>query len=121
MIDHIGIPVTDMAKSVAFYEKALAPLGYAKAMDFGDAVGFGQDGKVDFWLGKQPSMFRTHVAFRAKGRDTVRAFHEAALAAGGSDNGPPGLREHYHPDYYAAFALDPDGHNIEVCLHDSYL
>ncbi|HEY4242029.1 MAG TPA: VOC family protein [Kofleriaceae bacterium] len=121
MIDHIGIPVTDMAKSVAFYELALAPLGYTKLMDFGDAVGFGTDGKPDFWLGKQPAMYRTHVAFRTKGRGIVRDFHAAAMAAGGTDNGGPGIREHYHPDYYGAFVLDPDGHNVETCCHEAYL
>jgi catechol 2,3-dioxygenase-like lactoylglutathione lyase family enzyme len=111
MIDHIGIQVTDVARSTAFYEQALAPLGYKLVMAFEQAAGLGIGGKPDFWIGgNQQPKDRVHVAFRAKGRAEVRAFYEAALAAGGKDNGPP-VRAQYHPDYYGAFVLDR-GHNI---------
>lgn len=121
MIDHIGITVTDLARSVAFYEHALAPLGYSVFMKGDQFAGFGAGGKPDFWIGVGPVPQRIHVAFRAKGRADVRAFHQAALAAGGADNGAPGVREQYHPDYYGAFVLDPDGHNIEAVCHEPYL
>ena len=122
MIDHIGIPATQLKRSIEFYSKALAPLGYTLIMQFeGHAAGFGIGGKPDFWLGASDKSHTTHVAFRAKGRAEVRAFYEAAIAAGAKDNGPPGVREQYHPDYYGAFVLDPDGHNIEAVCHESYL
>lgn len=122
MIDHIGISVTDLDRSVAFYERALAPLGYALVMRFDQAAaGFGADGQPDFWIGTDAPKGRVHVAIRAKGRADVRAFHAAAVAAGGKDNGAPGVREMYHPDYYGAFVLDPDGHNIEAVCHEAYL
>jgi catechol 2,3-dioxygenase-like lactoylglutathione lyase family enzyme len=118
MIDHTGVAVTDIAKSRAFYAAALAPLGYAALMEFGDAVGFGVPPKPDFWLGRTPvKVPPTHVAFRAESRRQVDAFYQAAMAAGGRDNGPPGLRPHYHANYYGAFVLDPDGHNIEAVCH----
>ena len=118
MIDHIGIPVTDMAASKAFYAQALAPLGYSLLMEFGDNVaGFGADNKPDFWLHPADQVVPTHVAYAAIDRATVDAFHAAALAAGATDNGAPGLRPQYHPDYYGAFVLDPDGHNIEAVCH----
>ncbi|MEP7121992.1 MAG: VOC family protein [Byssovorax sp.] len=119
MIDHMGINVSDMATSKRFYEAALKPLGYSVLMDFGDpAVGLGEDGKPDFWLGKgvpRPS----HVAFRSRDRATVDAFYAAAIAAGGRDNGAPGVRAQYHPGYYGAFVLDPDGYNIEAVCHQA--
>ena len=121
MIDHTGLLVTDLDASVAFYTKALAPLGYALMMQFPEAAGFGVDGKPDFWIAIGKPTDKLHIAFRAKGRAEVRAFHEAALAAGGTDNGGPGIREIYHPDYYGAFVRDPDGHNIEAVCHDAYL
>jgi len=121
MIDHMGIQVTDLDASVAFFTQALAPLGYTLLMRFEGVAGFGVDGKPDFWLHVGKPTDKTHVAFRAKGRDVVRAFHAAALAAGGTDNGNPGPRAHYHPDYYGAFARDLDGHNIEACCHEAYL
>lgn len=122
MIDHMGILVTDLDASVAFYTKALAPLGYALVMRFGGQVaGFGVDGKPDFWIAAGKPTDKLHVALRAKGRAEVRAFYEAALAAGAKDNGPPGIREMYHPDYYGAFVHDLDGHNIEAVCHDPYL
>ena len=121
MIDHIGIQVTDLDASVAFYTRALAPLGYVLVMRFEQVAGFGVDGKPDFWIGKAAPGHGLHIAFRARGRAEVRAFHEAAIAAGGTDNGPPGVREIYHPNYYGAFVRDLDGHNIEAVCHDAYL
>jgi catechol 2,3-dioxygenase-like lactoylglutathione lyase family enzyme len=121
MIDHIGIPVTDLDTSVAFYTKALAPLGFAVVMRVDQGAGFGVGGKPEFWIGAGNPTDRIHVAFRAKGRGDVRAFHAAAIAAGGTDNGAPGVRADYHPSYYGAFVLDPDGHNVEVVCHDAYL
>ena len=123
MIDHTGITVTDFKRSLAFYEKALAPLGYTAIMTFEQWAGFGEGKKPDFWIGvgKTPPKDQVHIAFAAKGREMVRAFYEAAIAAGGKDNGPPGIRKDYHPNYYGAFVLDPDGHNIEAVCHEPYL
>jgi catechol 2,3-dioxygenase-like lactoylglutathione lyase family enzyme len=117
MLDHIGIFVVDPRASKAFYEAALRPLGIAALMDFGEAVGFGSEGKPYFWLGKAQTVGPTHVAFTAPDRPTVDAFYKAAIEAGGIDNGPPGIRAVYHPSYYGAFVLDPDGHNIEAVCH----
>jgi len=120
MIDHTGVAVSDVAKSTAFYRAALAPLHYAVIMAFDDAAGFGVPPKPDFWIGKgTPGGSPVHVAFRADSRAQVDAFYKAATAAGGRDNGPPGLRPHYHANYYGAFVLDPDGHNIEAVCHAS--
>lgn len=124
MLDHIGFPVTDFARAKAFYTAALAPLGYRVVMEVtlsedGDDgyAGFG-DKRPQFWIGTgKPLAGRLHVAFMAKNRAEVRAFYEAAIAAGGVDNGGPGLRPHYHENYYGAFVLDPDGHNIEAVNH----
>ena len=123
MLDHIGFPVSDFARSKAFYERALAPLGYriikeiSLSEDDGDGyAGFG-DARPHFWIGTGKLAGRLHIAFAAKSRADVRAFYEAALAAGGTDNGAPGLRPHYHENYYGAFVLDPDGHNIEAVNH----
>ncbi|MBX3155983.1 MAG: VOC family protein [Deltaproteobacteria bacterium] len=122
MIDHTGIQVADFQRSVDFYTRALAPLGYSLVKTFGPVAGFGADGKTDFWLdGTKGPVDKIHIAFRAKGRAEVRAFYEAALAAGGTDNGPPGIRAMYHPDYYGAFVHDPDGHNIEAVCHEPFL
>jgi catechol 2,3-dioxygenase-like lactoylglutathione lyase family enzyme len=121
MIDHIGIAVSDLARSIAFYERALAPLDYALIMKWEHIAGFGVAGKPDFWIAGGQPRDRQHVAFRTTSRAVVRAFYEAALAAGGKDNGPPGVRALYHPDYYGAFVLDPDGHNIEAVCHEAYL
>ncbi|HEX4422088.1 MAG TPA: VOC family protein [Kofleriaceae bacterium] len=121
MIDHIGIQVTDLDRSVAFYTKALAPLGYALIMQRPEFAGFGVDGKADFWIGLGKPADKIHVAFRARGRTDVRAFYAAAIAAGGTDNGGPGVREVYHPNYYGAFVRDPDGHNVEAVCHNAYL
>jgi catechol 2,3-dioxygenase-like lactoylglutathione lyase family enzyme len=121
ILDHMGVDVRDLARSKAFYEKALAPLGI-KLLMFSEewgAAGFGID-RPQFWLGRgKPSNGEdeVHFCFAAKNRAQVRAFYEAALAAGGRDNGPPGLRPMYHKDYYGAFVFDPDGHGIEACCH----
>jgi catechol 2,3-dioxygenase-like lactoylglutathione lyase family enzyme len=124
MIDHVGFPVSDYERSKAFYSAVLAPLGYALVMEVqqdendSPAAGFGVDGKPDFWIGGEGGLSRAlHVAIAVNERRTVDAFHRAAMAAGARDNGVPGLRPHYHPDYYAAFVLDPDGHNIEAVCH----
>ena len=118
MIDHVGVAVSDYQRSRDFYSAALAPLGFELAMEFDGRVGgFARDGKPWFWIREGDPGSGTHVAFTAPDTATVEAFHEAALAAGGVDNGPPGLREHYHPTYYAAFVHDPDGNNIEAVNH----
>jgi catechol 2,3-dioxygenase-like lactoylglutathione lyase family enzyme len=118
MIDHTGVGVTDIAKSKAFYRAALAPLGYEVVMEWEQGAGFGVPSKPDFWIGEgTPNPPPIHVAFRAESRQQVDAFFAAALAAGGRDNGAPGLRPHYHAHYYGAFVLDPDGHNIEAVCH----
>ena len=118
-LDHVGIEVSDFAASRAFYERALEPLGMGVQMEFGDAMaGFGVPGRPSFWIRRSDSVTRTfHVAFHATARPRVDAFHAAALAAGGTDNGGPGLRE-YHPQYYGAFVLDPDGNNVEAVCHE---
>ena len=122
MIDHLGIPVRDIAASRRFYEAALAPLGY-RVMSAGtnglgnNIVLFGVD-EVDFVIADgEPVSSGVHHAFRAESRAAMDDFHTAALAAGGRDNGPPGIREHYHPRYYAAFVIDPDGMNVEAVCH----
>ncbi|MGX4768476.1 VOC family protein [Bradyrhizobium guangdongense] len=125
MIDHMGLSVSDYEAAKAFYSKALAPLDYSLIMEVtaeqtghAAAAGFGADGKPDFWIGGEGAMNKpVHVAIAAKDRATVDAFYKAAMAAGGRDNGPPGLRPHYHANYYGAFVLDPDGHNIEAVCH----
>jgi catechol 2,3-dioxygenase-like lactoylglutathione lyase family enzyme len=118
MLDHIGLTVADAARARAFYDRALAPLGITVMMTGPEHAGYGSQGKPYFWIGTGPSPAgHVHVAFTTPDRKTVDAFHAAALAAGGRDNGGPGLRPHYHPDYYAAFVLDPDGHNIEAVCH----
>jgi catechol 2,3-dioxygenase-like lactoylglutathione lyase family enzyme len=118
VIDHTGLTVADVASSKAFYRAALGPLGYALLMEWEQYAGFGVPPKPDFWIGQgKPNVPPIHVAFRAQNRKEVDASYKAAIAAGGRDNGPPGLRPHYHENYYGAFVLDPDGHNIEVVCH----
>ncbi|MBI2749679.1 MAG: VOC family protein [Burkholderiales bacterium] len=127
MIDHTGVTVSDFIASKAFYEKALAPIGYALIMELPasvtghtDVTGFGEPPKPDFWISRgNPNKPPIHVAFRVASRSAVDAFYAAAIAAGGRDNGAPGLRPHYHPHYYGAFVLDPDGHNIEAVCHEA--
>ena len=127
MIDHVSIYVTDPAAAAPLYAKALAPLGYQIIMQFPDAsapvaIGLGEKGKPDLWLIKgDPSAQKQHVALRAATRSVVRAFYDAALAAGAKDNGAPGVRAMYHPHYFGAFVLDADGHNLEAVCHDPYL
>ena len=124
MLDHAGFPVSDYARSKAFYLQALTPLGYALIMEVqqdendAPAAGFGVNGKPDLWIGGEGGLQRPiHIAITAPSRPAVDAFYRAAIAAGGKDNGAPGLRPHYHPNYYAAFVLDPDVHNIEAVCH----
>ncbi len=119
MIDHVALYVTDFERSRRFYEQALEPLGYSAVMEMDGFLALGPESGVAFALrsGKDAST-TAHVAFRAADRPTVDAFHAAALAAGGTDAGPPGVREHYHPNYYGAFVEDPDGNNIEAVCHE---
>ncbi|MGD9925343.1 MAG: VOC family protein [Pseudorhodoplanes sp.] len=125
MLDHVGIPVSDFSRARAFYLSVLKPLGYDLVLEVSSEetggqshAGFGSKGRPQFWIGTgKPIRGRVHFAFSAKTRDAVRAFHAAALKAGGRDNGEPGLRPHYHENYYGAFVLDPDGHNIEAVCH----
>jgi catechol 2,3-dioxygenase-like lactoylglutathione lyase family enzyme len=118
-LDHVGLDVTDYEGSRAFYERALEPLGLRLIMEPVPGVGgFGDDFPF-FWIGKRDRGAQTgvHVAFRVERRELVDAFHTAALAAGGTDNGGPGVREIYHPNYYGAYVLDPDGNNVEAVCH----
>ena len=118
MFDHLGFGTTDLAASKAFFLQALAPLGVQLVMEGPWGVGMGRDGKPSLWLheaGTAPAPM--HIAIAAHSRAEVDAFHRAALAAGGRDNGAPGLRPHYHPNYYGAFVIGPDGHNVEAVCH----
>ena len=139
MLDHINIRVANYDLSKKFYEAALAPLGYTLAIEVASGAGFSREFIPDFWIkqgessrvgaGTEPTVPMepsalagcggpaVHVAFSTDDRSTVDAFHRAALAAGGRDNGAPGLRPNYHPNYYGAFVLDPDGYNIEAVCH----
>lgn len=135
MIDHIGLSISDLQKARAFYDAAFLPLGFEVVMTVtpemtggaATSLGYGpggatieglQSGKPSFWISDEgKTQPHAHVAFVAGSRAAVDAFHAAGLAAGGTDNGAPGVRLHYHPNYYAAFVLDPDGHNIEAVCH----
>jgi catechol 2,3-dioxygenase-like lactoylglutathione lyase family enzyme len=117
VIDHVGIDVSDIDSAKVFYEQALAPLGYTKLREFPEAVGFGEQGKPDFWIARRGHPGTSHVAILSPDRASVDAFHEAALAAGGRDNGAPGLRPQYHETYYGAYVLDPEGNNVEAVCH----
>lgn len=126
MLDHLGFTVTDYPRSRAFYAQALAPLGFAVVMEVTrdmtggyEGCGFGPPGRSQFWVGvgTGEASRGMHIAFTAQTRAQVDAFYAAAIAAGGIDNGAPGLRTHYHPNYYGAFVIDPDGHNIEAVCH----
>ncbi|MDQ0466348.1 catechol 2,3-dioxygenase-like lactoylglutathione lyase family enzyme [Caulobacter ginsengisoli] len=124
MLDHITFGITSFARSTAFYDKALAPLGVKRLFDVPpehtggiSVTGYG-DTRPWFWIAEQDATTgKLHIALQAKSRADVDAFYAAAMAAGGRDNGGPGVRPHYHPDYYGAFVLDPDGHNIEAVCH----
>jgi catechol 2,3-dioxygenase-like lactoylglutathione lyase family enzyme len=129
MIDHIGIQVLDYEKSKAFYLQALGPLGYALIMELSreqhaqlpspKICGVGEKGKPDFWIsGTTQAPPGQHLAFRADNRAAVDAFYKAAVAAGGKPNGEPGIRAHYHPNYYGAFVIDLNGHNLEAVCHE---
>lgn len=126
MIDHITFGTSDFARATTFYDRALAPLGVSRLFDVPlehsggvSCTGYG-DIRPWFWIAEQDATSgKLHICFQAPSRAAVDAFHAAALAAGGTDNGPPGLRPHYHPDYYGAFVLDPDGHNIEAVCHSA--
>jgi catechol 2,3-dioxygenase-like lactoylglutathione lyase family enzyme len=118
MLDHLIITVSNFDASREFYLKALEPLGYGVVMEFGKAVGLGVGQKPDFFIREgDPVKPAIHIAFGSHDRPTVDAFYEAAMAAGGRDNGAPGLRTEYHPNYYGAFVFDPDGNNIEAVCH----
>lgn len=120
MLDHVGLNVSDYGRSRDFFARALAPLGFSLLMEPAPGIGgFGRDGKPWFWISgeRRPVSENVHVAFAAPDRATVDAFHAAALEAGGTDNGAPGMRELYHPTYFGAYVLDPDGNNVEACCH----
>jgi catechol 2,3-dioxygenase-like lactoylglutathione lyase family enzyme len=120
MLDHVGLNVSDYDRSKAFYGKALAPLGLSLLMEPIPGVGgFGDGQKPFFWIatGRGAPVSGVHVAFETDDRETVDAFHAAALEAGGTDNGGPGVRSIYHPTYYGAYVLDPDGNNVEAVCH----
>ena len=121
MLDHVGLGVSDYARSRAFYERALAPLGLSLLMEpIAGAGGFGKDGKPFFWIDRRRAGSRGRRARglrRSSAGTTVDAFHAAGLEAGGTDNGAPGVREIYHPHYYGAYVLDPDGNNVEAVCH----
>jgi catechol 2,3-dioxygenase-like lactoylglutathione lyase family enzyme len=125
MLDHVGIEVGDLGRSKEFYEKALLPIGIGLMMEFEGALGFGKETehgpKPFFWVHARgrPAVSGAHIAFGARSTDLVDAFHAAALAAGGTDNGAPGPRPIYHPGYYGAFVLDPDSNNVEVVCHSA--
>jgi len=119
MIDHVTLNVRDLEACKAFYEQALRPIGYELMMDFVDGCGYGAEGMPDFFLAQRGDPTApVHVAFRSPNRQAVDAFHEAALATGGTDNGPPGIRRVYHEHYYGAYVLDPEGNNIEAVTHE---
>jgi catechol 2,3-dioxygenase-like lactoylglutathione lyase family enzyme len=118
IIDHIGLVAGDYEKSKQFFSRALAPLGIDLVIEIGGYAGFGKSGKPEFWFGGDGEIQGPmHIAFIADSRDQVRAFYAAAMAAGGTDNGPPGIREIYHPNYFGAFVIGPDGHNVEAVCH----
>ncbi len=127
MIDHLSVVVSDYAKSKTFYLRALASTGHSRLVELpatqagrGPSAGFCHEDGSDFWIGQGEAIKPPiHIAFRVSSRAAVDAFHEAAIAAGGRDNGAPGLRPQYHPHYYGAFVLDPDGHNIEAVCHEA--
>ncbi len=120
MLDHLSIQCADVAASAAFYDAVLAPVGGARAMDFGDVVGFGVEGKPSFWVGPLAADVpnrEIHVAFVAPSRDAVRAFFDAAVAAGAEVLHEPRVWPEYHPSYFGAFVRDPDGNNVEAVCH----
>jgi catechol 2,3-dioxygenase-like lactoylglutathione lyase family enzyme len=125
LFDHIGVVVSDVAKSKAFYAQALAPIGHSRVVEMlvdgglEPSAGFCHEGGPDLWISQGEPTRPLHIAFRVSSRAAVDASHAAALAAGGEDNGEPGLRRQCHPNHCGAHALDPDGHNIEAVCHDA--
>ena len=119
ILDHLAVGVEDLERSKAFYVAALAPLGVDVLLEYPGGAGFGRDRQPQFFVKEGRYGGPVHVAFAAPDTATVDAFHRAALAAGGTDNGAPGLRPEYHPRYYGAFVLDPDGHNVEAVTHQA--
>ena len=118
MLDHVTIGVSNFEQSKKFYDRALRPLGITRLHEGEQFAGYGISPKAFFWIGwRNVPQTGAHIAFTASDRTAVDQFHDQAIAAGGIDNGPPGIRSNYHPDYYGAFALDPDGHNIEAVCH----
>jgi len=119
MLDHVTIGVSDVEQSKKFYDRALRPLGIARLYAEGELfAGYGVSPKAFFWIGSRDiPQTGAHIAFTTQDRTTVDRFHDEAIAVGGRDNGPPGIRPNYHPNYYGAFVLDPDGHNIEAVCH----
>jgi catechol 2,3-dioxygenase-like lactoylglutathione lyase family enzyme len=118
MIAHTTLPVSDYRRSKAFYTKVLEPLGYRNNMEYGESAGFNDGENTDFWITAHKTIVPLHLAFTVKSAADVQSFYRAALAAGARDNGGPGYRD-YSPGYYAAFAYDPDGHNIEAVWYDN--
>jgi catechol 2,3-dioxygenase-like lactoylglutathione lyase family enzyme len=127
ILDHVTLHVGNLSRAKEFYAKALAPLGITAIMEFPNGVGFGRGQKPELWLGTGAASYQSaeqiaiitpiHVALKAESREQVDAFYAAAIEAGGRDFGAPGVRAHYHPNYYGAFVLDPDGHNLEAVHH----
>jgi len=117
MLDHIMIDVSDYEKSRIFFEKALEPLNYKVVMEFGRACGFGVNNKPYLWIREGKKGQPVHIAFNSPNRKLVDEFYSFAMENGGVDNGKPGLRLHYHENYYGAFVFDPDGNNIEAVCH----
>jgi len=118
IIDHIGLAISDYEQSKTFYTRALAPLGIELMVEVQGWAGYGKGEKAAFWFGQDDYVHAPiHIAFVADSRAKVDQFYKAALAAGAKDNGKPGIRDEYHPDYYGAFVIDPDGHNIEAVCH----
>jgi catechol 2,3-dioxygenase-like lactoylglutathione lyase family enzyme len=117
VLDHVGLAVSDLAAARAFYVAALEPLGFGVVMEFPGVIALGLAGQPELWMHQGAPSAPIHIAFHAADRARVDAFHAAALAAGGTDNGAPGLRPQYHPGYYGAYVLDPDGNNVEAVCH----
>jgi catechol 2,3-dioxygenase-like lactoylglutathione lyase family enzyme len=120
VLDHVSIQCSDVAASAAFYDAVLAPLGVSRVMELGPVVGYGADGKPDFWIGPDATGggFReSHLAFATVDRDAVRSFFDAAVGLGAEVLHEPRLWPEYHPDYYGAFVRDPDGNNVEAVCH----
>ena len=121
IIDHVGLNVSDLDTSKHFYNQALGPLGISRLMEINQqSIGYGKEGKPEFWISNEHQQVQpSHIAFAAHSRTEVQAFYNAAIAAGGKNNGEPHVRPEYHANYFAAYVIDPDGHNIEVVCHQA--